>query len=235
MAMHRGRGIASINYPIGMNLGGDPARRWCIPIRAQVHSPLSLDRSRSGMKSVTGRSAPRHSAPGRDVACRHRRFRHRAALHGQFRLARHPSRRQRGDGRCEGSARRHDGGGGRGARGQCCRPRDRRAATFTSGAPHRSISTKDVAIAAIIQARQDDLRAWHLPAPLSAVDPETGDVAGDLLRARLHGRRGRGRRRDRRSGDGADGQRLRLWARAQSAAGRTATGRRPGWESATRS
>src|SRR4029077_18670706 len=26
MARHRGRGIASINYPIGMNLGGDPSQ-----------------------------------------------------------------------------------------------------------------------------------------------------------------------------------------------------------------
>ena len=26
MARHRGRGMASINYPIGMNLGGDPSQ-----------------------------------------------------------------------------------------------------------------------------------------------------------------------------------------------------------------
>ena len=31
MATHRGRGIASVNYPIGMNLGGDPSQ-------ALVHS-----------------------------------------------------------------------------------------------------------------------------------------------------------------------------------------------------
>src|SRR6185312_2924381 len=31
MARHRGRGIASVNYPIGMNLGGDPSQ-------ALVHS-----------------------------------------------------------------------------------------------------------------------------------------------------------------------------------------------------
>ena len=31
MTRHRGRGIASINYPIGMNLGGDPSQ-------ALVHS-----------------------------------------------------------------------------------------------------------------------------------------------------------------------------------------------------
>jgi|HubBroStandDraft_6_1064221.scaffolds.fasta_scaffold3514997_1 hypothetical protein len=26
MAKHRGRGVATINYPIGMNLGGDPSQ-----------------------------------------------------------------------------------------------------------------------------------------------------------------------------------------------------------------
>ncbi len=31
MAKHRGRGVATINYPIGMNLGGDPSQ-------ALVHS-----------------------------------------------------------------------------------------------------------------------------------------------------------------------------------------------------
>ena len=30
MAIHQGRGFACINYPIGMNLGAIPARRWCI-------------------------------------------------------------------------------------------------------------------------------------------------------------------------------------------------------------
>jgi len=55
---HRGRGIASINYPIGMNLGGDRAKRWCIPIRAQVHGVAVLDRSRPGHEvGDPGRSA----------------------------------------------------------------------------------------------------------------------------------------------------------------------------------
>jgi CO/xanthine dehydrogenase Mo-binding subunit len=54
MAMHRGRGFASINYPIGMNLGGDPSQ-------ALVHSnpdgkftvALSSIDLGQGMKSVT--------------------------------------------------------------------------------------------------------------------------------------------------------------------------------------
>jgi CO/xanthine dehydrogenase Mo-binding subunit len=46
--------MASINYPIGMNLGGDPARRWCIPIRSGkfMVSLSSIDLGQ-GMKSVT--------------------------------------------------------------------------------------------------------------------------------------------------------------------------------------
>ena len=54
MAKHRGRGVASINYPIGMNLGGDPSQ-------ALVHSnpdgkftvALSSIDLGQGMKSVT--------------------------------------------------------------------------------------------------------------------------------------------------------------------------------------
>ena len=41
MAKHRGRGVATINYPIGMNLGGDPSQ-------ALVHSnPTGKFTSRS--------------------------------------------------------------------------------------------------------------------------------------------------------------------------------------------
>jgi CO/xanthine dehydrogenase Mo-binding subunit len=54
MAKHRGRGVATINYPIGMNLGGDPSQ-------ALVHSnpdckftvALSSIDLGQGMKSVT--------------------------------------------------------------------------------------------------------------------------------------------------------------------------------------
>ena len=54
MAIHKGRGFASINYPIGMNLGGDPSQ-------ALVHSnpdgkfsvALSSIDLGQGMKSVT--------------------------------------------------------------------------------------------------------------------------------------------------------------------------------------
>src|SRR5689334_25366088 len=54
MARHRGRGMASVNYPIGMNLGGDPSQ-------ALIHSnpdgkftvALSAIDLGQGMKQVT--------------------------------------------------------------------------------------------------------------------------------------------------------------------------------------
>ena len=54
MTLHRGRGFAAINYPIGMNLGGDPSQ-------ALVHSnpdgkftvALSSIDLGQGLKSVT--------------------------------------------------------------------------------------------------------------------------------------------------------------------------------------
>ena len=104
---------------------------------------------------------------------------------------------------------------------------DGRGNIHVKGAPHRSISTKDVAIAAQFKQGTTISGRGIFLVPLSAVDPETGrDVAGDLLRPRLPGRRGRGRRRDRRSGDGADGQRLRTRPRAQPAPRRAAARRR---------
>jgi hypothetical protein len=86
MGKHRGRGVATINYPIGMNLGGDPSQ-------ALVHSnpsgkftvALSSIDLGQGMKSVANlrRDAGR---AGRGRLRRHRRF-HRATLHGLVRLA----------------------------------------------------------------------------------------------------------------------------------------------------
>jgi CO/xanthine dehydrogenase Mo-binding subunit len=92
MAKHRGRGVATINYPIGMNLGGDPSQ-------ALVHSnpsgkftvALSSIDLGQGMKSVTRRIC--------------------AETLG-VRLARNAPRRQRRDGRGARGARGHDGSGG---------------------------------------------------------------------------------------------------------------------------
>ena len=105
MTRHRGRGIASINYPIGMNLGGDPSQ-------ALVHSnpsgkftvALSSIDLGQGMKSVTRQiCAETLGVPVEDVYVDTADSDTGPHCMGSLRLARHPSRRQRGDG---GGARR---------------------------------------------------------------------------------------------------------------------------------
>ena len=81
MAKHRGKGMASINYPIGMNLGGDPSQALVHsnPTR-QVHGRAVGDRSRPGHEvgdtADRGRDARRS---GRGRLRRHSRQRHRPA------------------------------------------------------------------------------------------------------------------------------------------------------------
>jgi len=54
MAKHRGRGVASVNYPIGMNLGGEPSQALvhATPTGKFVVTLSSIDLGQ-GMKSVT--------------------------------------------------------------------------------------------------------------------------------------------------------------------------------------
>ena len=117
MAKHRGRGVATINYPIGMNLGGDPSQ-------ALVHSnptgkftvALSSIDLGQGMKSVTRQiCAETLGVPVEDVYVDTADFGHRTALHGLVRVARNTPRRQRRDGGGARGARGHDGSGGGGA------------------------------------------------------------------------------------------------------------------------
>ncbi len=75
--------------------GSEPGARALQP-RRQVHRRPLLDRSGSGDEECSAadlRGSPRR--PGRGCLRRHRRLRHRAALHGQLRLARDPPGRQR--------------------------------------------------------------------------------------------------------------------------------------------
>ena len=90
MAKHRGRGVATINYPIGMNFGGDPSQ-------ALVHSnptgkftvALSSIDLGEGMKSVTRQiCAETLGVPSR-TSMSTPPFRHRPALHGLVRLTRY--------------------------------------------------------------------------------------------------------------------------------------------------
>ena len=177
----------------------------------QVHGVAVVDRSRPGHEigdAADLRGDARRARRRR--LCRHRGLRHRPALHGLVRLARHASRRQRCHGGGQGSARRHDGSRRRGAGSQRRRsrhrrarqhPRQGRAAPFDlhQGRRHRRA----------VQARQDDIGTRHLSgAAVRGQSRDRRDVPRHLLRARLSGRRGRGRRRDRRGRDGAHGQRV---------------------------
>ena len=99
------------------------------------------------------------------------------------------------------------------------------------GAPHRKISTKDVAIAAQFKQGKTIAGRGIFLVPLSEVDPETGEMTpGDLLRPCLPRRRSRGRRRDRRSRDDRDelaptslaARSIRKWSSSSSSAA-------PGW------
>ncbi|MGY4625572.1 CO/xanthine dehydrogenase Mo-binding subunit [Bradyrhizobium sp. USDA 4486] len=117
MTRHRGRGMASINYPIGMNLGGDPSQ-------ALVHSnpsgkftvALSSIDLGQGMKSVTRQiCAETLGVPVEDVYVDTADSDTGPHCMGLVRLARHPPCRQRGDGCRPRGARRDDGGGRRGA------------------------------------------------------------------------------------------------------------------------
>ena len=163
----------------------------------QVHGVAFLDRPWPGHEV---RHAPdlRGDArrAGRGCLCRHCRFRHRSALHGEFRLARHPSRRQCGHGCGARGARRHDGSRGRGARSQRRRPRDRRARQYSrEGRPAPVNFDQGCRYRRPVQAGQDDLGSRHLSC--AAVGGRSGDrrdVARDLLRACMSRRRGRGRR-----------------------------------------
>ena len=230
MAKHRGRGMAAINYPIGMNLGGDPSQ-------ALVHSnpagkftvALSSIDLGQGMKSVTRQiCAETLGRAGRGRLRRHRRFRHRPPLHGQLRLPRHPPGRQRRDGGGARGARRHDGGGGRGARGQRRRPRHRRPRQHPRQGRAAPLDLRQGRGGrGAVQAGPDHLRPRHLPG--AAVGGRSGDgrdEPGDLLRPCLPRRRGRGRRRDRRGRHGTHGLGLRARPRAQPEARRAAARRR---------
>ena len=107
MAKLRGRGIAAVNYPTGMNLGGDPTQAliFCQPTGGFSVKLASTDLGQ-GLKTVIGQIAAETLGVPLEVDHdRHRRHRLGAALHGHLRQPRHPPRRQRRDhGRAGGQA-----------------------------------------------------------------------------------------------------------------------------------
>src|SRR5215510_6842672 len=156
MARHRGRGIASINYPIGMNLGGDPSQ-------ALVHSnpsgkftvALSSIDLGQGMKSDTGPHCMGSFAS---------RGTHRV---GNAVMA--AAKEARGV-MMEAAAEELEVNA-------ADLETDGRGNIHVKGAPHRSISTKDVAIAVQFKQGKTISGRGIFLVPLSEVNPETGEMS----------------------------------------------------------
>ena len=180
MAMHRGRGIASINYPIGMNLGGDPSQ-------ALVHSnpsgkftvALSSIDLGQGMKSVTRQiCAETLGVPVEDVYVDTADSDTGPHCMGSF--------ASRGTHRV-GNAVMAAAKEARGVMMEAAAEElevnaadletDGRGNIHVKGAPHRSISTKDVAIAAQFKQGKTISGRGIFLVPLSEVDPETGEMS----------------------------------------------------------
>ncbi len=180
MARHRGRGIASINYPIGMNLGGDPSQ-------ALVHSnpsgkftvSLSSIDLGQGMKSVTRQiCAETLGVPVEDVYVDTADSDTGPHCMGSF--------ASRGTHRV-GNAVMAAAKEARGVMMEAAAEElevnaadletDGRGNIHVKGAPHRSISTKDVAIAAQFKQGKTISGRGIFLVPLSAVDPETGEMS----------------------------------------------------------
>ena len=180
MATHRGRGIASINYPIGMNLGGDPSQ-------ALVHSnpsgkftvALSSIDLGQGMKSVTRQiCAETLGVPVEDVYVDTADSDTGPHCMGSF-----ASRGTHRVGNAVMAAAREARGVMMEAAAEELEVNaadletDGRGNIHVKGAPHRSISTKDVAIAAQFKQGKTISGRGIFLVPLSDVDPETGEMS----------------------------------------------------------
>src|SRR5256885_221323 len=180
MARHRGRGIASINYPIGMNLGGDPSQ-------ALVHSnpsgkftvSLSSIDLGQGMKSVTRQiCAETLGVPVEDVYVDTADSDTGPHCMGSF--------ASRGTHRV-GNAVMAAAKEARGVMMEAAAEElevnaadldtDGRGNIHVKGAPHRSISTKEVAIAAQFKQGKTISGRGIFLVPLSEVNPETGEMS----------------------------------------------------------
>ncbi len=180
MTRHRGRGIASVNYPIGMNLGGDPSQ-------ALVHSnpsgkftvALSSIDLGQGMKSVTRQiCAETLGVPVEDVYVDTADSDTGPHCMGSF-----ASRGTHRVGNAVMAAAREARGVMMEAAAEELEVNaadletDGRGNIHVKGAPHRSISTKDVAIAAQFKQGKTISGRGIFLVPLSNVDPETGEMS----------------------------------------------------------
>jgi CO/xanthine dehydrogenase Mo-binding subunit len=180
MAKHRGRGVATINYPIGMNLGGDPSQ-------ALVHAnptgkftvALSAIDLGQGMKSVTRQiAAETLGVPVEDVYVDTA-----DSDTGPHDMGSFASRGTHRVGNAVMAAARE-------ARGVMLEAAaeelevdpqdletDGRGNIHVKGAPSRSVSTRDVAIAAQFKQGKTIAGRGIFLVPLSDVNPETGEMS----------------------------------------------------------
>jgi CO/xanthine dehydrogenase Mo-binding subunit len=179
MARHRGRGVATINYPIGMNLGGDPSQ-------ALVHSnptgkftvALSSIDLGQGMKSVTRQiAAETLGVPVEDVYVDTADSDTGPHCMGSF-----ASRGTHRVGNAVMAAARE----ARAVMMEAAAEElevdaadletDGRGNINVKGAPHRAISVREVAIAAQFRQGKTISGRGIFLVPLSDVDPETGEM-----------------------------------------------------------
>ncbi len=180
MAKHRGRGVATINYPIGMNLGGDPSQ-------ALVHSnpsgkftvALSSIDLGQGMKSVTRQiCAETLGVPVEDVYVDTADSDTGPHCMGSF-----ASRGTHRVGNAVMVAARE----ARAVMMEAAAEElevdpgdletDGKGSIRVKGAQHRSISVRDVAIAAQFRQGKTISGRGIFLVPLSDVDPETGEMS----------------------------------------------------------
>ena len=177
---HRGKGMASINYPIGMNLGGDPSQ-------ALVHSnpsgkftvALSAIDLGQGMKSVTRQiAAETLGVPVEDVYVDTA-----DSDTGPHDMGSFASRGTHRVGNAVAVAAREARGVMMEAAAEELEVNasdletDGLGNIHVKGAPHRSITTKDVAIAAQFRQGKTISGRGIFLVPLSEVDPETGEMS----------------------------------------------------------
>ncbi len=138
MARLRGTGIAAVNYPTGMNLGGDPSQ-------ALIHATtsgsfvvtLSATDLGQGLRTVIGQiAAETMGVPFEEIVVDTADTDTGPARHGDLRQPGHPPGGQRGDRR-----------GHRGARSRCSRlrPKTSRRRSTTSSSTARAASSSAAA------------------------------------------------------------------------------------------
>ena len=175
MGLHRGRGFAAINYPIGMNLGGDPSQALVhsVPDGKFTVALSSIDLGQ-GMKSVTRQIAAETLWDSRRRRLRRhcrQRYRARTAWALSRRAAR--PRRQRGHPGCTGSARRDARSRRRRVGSRRCRPRHRWPRQHSRQWRAVEVDHHHGRVpGGAVQARPYGFGARHLSDPALGVHPE---------------------------------------------------------------